>query len=391
MSYRWPDLLTKYLKGEITETELKEFYRQAALSKAKQAQWEDFATKKGIISQLKELEGIDPAQHYESFKKRLEAIRQQRQAHVARTRVMVAAMFILAFSTIVFYKFAPQLSSVPAGKPPLSMHRLEPGKEPVFLLHNGSVIKLDSVPDGEFIAPGMPFRKKGSTLVYAQTEREDQAQTQGTNILSVPPGRRYQITLADGSVIVLNAASQLHFPVHFSSNERWVAMEGEAWFEVNANPAKPFFVNVNNQFVTKVTGTSFNIKAYQKDDINTTLIKGHLTVTHINNSVSRSLQAGQQASFKNGILATHATPKMDPVIAWKNNKFIFENSSIDEMMQEIGRWYGVKIKYKGRMPCTKFQVKLSRMKPLSEIINLISMLNEINIVVSNDTLIISPQ
>lgn len=387
MRYRWSDLLKKYLENKITETERNELYRQATSSKAKQAQVDGFVTKKGIISQIRDLAEIDPAQHYESFKKQLKLIRQRQ---VYRSRTIAVAGLVPILSIFISLWLIRQPHSIASHQPSFSMKNFSVKKEPIFILSNGSTIKLDSVPDGAFIAPGIPFKKKESTLVYVQIEPEDQAQTQGINILSVPPGRRYQITLADGSVIMLNASSQLHFPVNFSTNARWVAMEGEAWFEVNANPAKPFFVNVRNQLITKVTGTSFNIKAYENDYINTTLIKGHLAITNISSKQSDLLHAGQQASFRNGSFVKYDSLKMDQVIAWKKDEFIFNNNSIEEVMKEIGRWYNVKIKYKGDKPAKTITGVLPRSEPLSATINIISAYYKTHIDKNNDTLIVSP-
>jgi transmembrane sensor len=47
-------------------------------------------------------------------------------------------------------------------------------------------------------------------------------------------------------------------------NTREIFLSGEAFFEVTKNPKKPFLVFANG-LVTKVLGTSFSVRAYDKD------------------------------------------------------------------------------------------------------------------------------
>src|SRR5687768_14876014 len=139
MNYRWPDLLIKYLEGKITDTEKEELNRQAALSKAKQEQLEHFATREGIISQLQDLDKIDPARQWERFKKQLDAARQRK---VVRFRMIAAAAAIIAVvvSTYVFYTLNLHELSITSRRPPFSIRDLAAETEPVLILGNGTVI-----------------------------------------------------------------------------------------------------------------------------------------------------------------------------------------------------------------------------------------------------------
>ncbi|HYG40343.1 MAG TPA: FecR domain-containing protein [Cytophagales bacterium] len=72
-------------------------------------------------------------------------------------------------------------------------------------------------------------------------------------------------TLPDGSVVTLNKNSLLSFPEKFTGNTREVKLEqGEAFFNVMPDKSKPFVVNTNNVTVN-VVGTSFNVKATNKE------------------------------------------------------------------------------------------------------------------------------
>lgn len=220
---------------------------------------------------------------------------------------------------------------------------------------------------------------------------KDQAQVaRDTNILSVPPGRRYQIILTDGSAIMLSASSYLRFPVNFNTNERCVFMEGQAFFNVNASLTKPFIVNVKNKVSAKAFGTAFNIRAYNDTGhIKTTLLEGHLEIKSYSDKKQRSLRAGQQVGYKNGKFVTYNNLNILQAIAWKEDKFNFDSTSVYEVFEEIGHWYNIKIKLNSKIPNIPFTAQLPRSMPLKEMIQIMSrMSDEIHVHLKSDTLII---
>ncbi len=72
-------------------------------------------------------------------------------------------------------------------------------------------------------------------------------------------GTPLKIKMEDGSFITLQPGSVIHYPSHFLPGKREIFLEGEAFFEVSKNASRPFFV-YNKNLVTRVLGTSFNIK-----------------------------------------------------------------------------------------------------------------------------------
>jgi transmembrane sensor len=385
---KWSELLEKYRERNITSAEEKELFQQAASSNAKQAQFKQFASPEEIVKQLQNLNKIDLTREYESFKKQLVVIRQPDVYHF---RIMVAALLVYIALAIAFYTFNRPQPSSGQGKQPLAIHDWGPEAEPELILQNGIVIKLDSIHDGVPIAFGFPFKKNGSALVYVPVDSDDQVQEQSINILSVPPRRQYQIMLADGSEINLNGSSKLYFPINFSKDERWVAMEGEAFFHVNANKAKPFFVRLKDSVTVTVLGTSFNIDAHNKSGyIKTTLLEGSLKITSNRSGESKLLHPGQQAQFANGRFVMNNSLKVDQVTAWKKGIFYFDNNSIQEIMEEIGKWYNVKVIYTGILPENKFVGRMNRSLSLRECIRTLSKAIAMQIEIKDDTIIVSP-
>ena len=84
--------------------------------------------------------------------------------------------------------------------------------------------------------------------------------------ISVNHGEHKQVTLPDGTVVHLNAGTVMRYPTEFTSDIRLVEMEGEAFFNVMRDEGKPFIVRTRQADV-KVLGTSFNVKAYQEDEL----------------------------------------------------------------------------------------------------------------------------
>ena len=98
------------------------------------------------------------------------------------------------------------------------------------------------------------------------------------NTIDIPIGGEYQLVLADGTKVWLNADSKLRFPVSFTAERREVYLEGEAYFEVAKDSAREFWVHAGAMDV-KVLGTSFNVKAYERlETVATTLVEGSVEV-----------------------------------------------------------------------------------------------------------------
>lgn len=94
-----------------------------------------------------------------------------------------------------------------------------------------------------------------------------------------------KVILPDGSIVWLKAYSKLSYPENFSGDIREVELEGEALFEVEQNPNRPFVISCGN-LKTTVLGTSFNIKGNQ-DDIEVNVLTGKvaLSVDRVNQNV----------------------------------------------------------------------------------------------------------
>jgi ferric-dicitrate binding protein FerR (iron transport regulator) len=162
--------------------------------------------------------------------------------------------------------------------------------------------------------------------------------------VSVPRGEKQQVIFQDGTRVWLNSDTKLKYPIEFSGNQREVKLEGEAYFQVKKNSKKPFFVRMNNLSV-KVTGTSFNIKAYQDEKVITTTLdegKVSLLIQQKNEPVEYTLQPGQEAFYSK---TTSAVDIVKSAIgqnsSWKEKRITFKDTPLLEVIKVLERWYNV--------------------------------------------------
>ena len=242
-----------------------------------------------------------------------------------------------------------------------------PGRDNAILtLSDGTTIVLDSAANGTLAKEGaMQIAKQNGQISYTGTAK---AAVPVYNTISTARGNQYQVVLADGSNVWLNAASSIRFPAAFSGSERRVQITGEAYFEVAHNAAAPFKVDVNGMEIT-VLGTHFNVNAYSDEaSVKTTLLEGAVKLAK--GTAAGVLKPGQQAALGNdGKFAIRSDVDLDETVAWKNGVFIFNRRSLQNIMRQISRWYDVEVVYEGN-PGGTFSGVVSRQENISQVLKI---------------------
>jgi transmembrane sensor len=163
-------------------------------------------------------------------------------------------------------------------------------------------------------------------------------------------GQKYTLVLSDGTLVRLNAESSLTYPQPFAKDSREVVLIGEAFFEVTKNKAKPFIIKSGN-LTTTVVGTSFNVKAFPKEEMKVTVVTGQVNVASSQNKKSTlnskvTLVPNEQATFDE---ATGRIEKkkvdVHTSIAWKEGIIQFDQVELQEAATLLERWYGVTITF----------------------------------------------
>lgn len=242
------------------------------------------------------------------------------------------------------------------------------GNRAVLTLANGRVIDLNEGQVG--IMMGDEIRYFDGTGVLgepASPETEEQIHS-----LATPKGGTYQITLSDGTKVWLNAASTLKYPSRFDGKERVVELSGEAYFSVAKDKKRPFRV-VNSGQEIKVLGTEFNVSVYDDEpEAKTTLVEGSVSIVSVADRLSpQTLRPGEQATLR-GTAITVQGVDVAAYTAWKDGRFYFRNTSFEEMMVQISRWYDVKVVYRREVPKETFSGNMSRNLSLMTVLELLN-------------------
>jgi transmembrane sensor len=211
---------------------------------------------------------------------------------------------------------------------------IAPGKAGATLtLSNGKKISLSTAPSGE-------LKSADGQLIY-QANRSGKPRDM-KNTLSTANAETYQLHLPDGSLVWLNAGSEITYATDLGrGKERRVSFKGEAYFKIAKDKSHPFIVETAEQQL-KVLGTEFNVNSYPEEPfVRTTLVEGSV---RINDLVV--LKPSQQARHSLNQIEV-AIVKTENFTDWKDGILNFENERLQSVMRKIARWYDVDVQYEG--------------------------------------------
>ncbi len=236
-------------------------------------------------------------------------------------------------------------------------------KESVYQQLAGQLVEIPSSGHGPVLitstGENVNLKKSNSSVDYTQSgtivvnnDSVIQAKTstsEGMNQLVIPYGNQSKITLADNTVVWLNAGSRLIYPNDFKGNTREVLLFGEAFFEVTKNEQQPFVVKTTDLQV-KVLGTKFNISAYAEDKIiQTVLAEGSVAIRRNDaNFLERDLvlKPNQMASFNRN---SEETKIYDVDAAyytlWTKGLLSFNEVDFNRILKKVERFYNVTISF----------------------------------------------
>ncbi len=379
----------------MNETEilaLLQKYQEGTLSDVDTDKLEAWYLHKASNSNL-QLSELELEKSYEYLKSKLPL---HQEAKVIRIwpRVAVAASIALLLGTGLFYFTKPKEQPIQVAEKPLEI--APGGNRGVLTLSNGKQIVLADISAKDTIAKEgkqaevtIKMSANGViTYVINPNAEAPKVATNSFNTLSTPTGGQYNIVLADGTKVFLNAVSSIKYPTQFNGNQRVVELEGEAYFEVAKDRSKPFIVKSGNQAI-EVLGTHFNVHAYDNEAVvKTTLLEGSVAVTHKNQKAI--LKPGQQSNVSDNFNKI-AIREVDTeaAIAWKNGRFKFDNADLKTVMRQLERWYGIKVEYRGDVSQVTFNGGTFRNKNLSEVLKVLELSN-IKFKVEGKTIIVDP-
>lgn len=337
-----------------------------------------------LRARMQRMEEINILPPLEDMYRRIAAEKRvKRQVKIQRLTA-IAAMLVIVIGCLCLFRKDPG-----AGKPVETM--ISAGVPRAILrLDNGAMIDLDTLTSS---------LKQGEVVLAKTNQRKlayDAGETTPTggngklvyNEIEIPRGGEFDIVLADGTVVWLNADSKFRFPVTFSGKERRVYLEGEAYFQVKKNPGLPFRVETRNQ-VVEVLGTEFNVSGYREDEnVYTTLVTGKVKVATADRDMT--LSPGEQCVWdtdNNRMMKQQVD--VEKIVSWKKGKFILEEQTLEQIMQKFIRWYDVAVFYQNpELKHKVFRGSVPRYTELQQVLDILSKTGEVHFNIQNRTVVV---
>ncbi|PUV25239.1 FecR family protein [Sphingobacterium athyrii] len=375
---RVAQLMERYLSGTISAKELLEL-QQFQKSYPRIKIW--LENKEIKQEEIRELLNAymrnDIQRKWESTLVKARSYRQQQK----KRRWLVAASVVAAICLGVWA--VPYFSG--AEKAPIVAQKnknVVPGKQQAVLtLSNGETIHLGGNDSTTIHEGGNLMKIADNQLDYAATDKDEMH----IHKLNVPVGGTYRIQLNDGTVVWLNADSEIEYPSVFTGSERRVAIKGEAFFDVAKDPSRPFRVEVGESTVEAV-GTAFNINTHLKQgQIKTILTEGKIKVSVADKSV---LIDKGNATLINNSQITVAKADPEEALAWKEGYFYFGGKDLRSIMNEITRWYDIDVEYKHAVSDEKYQGGIKRTESIQAVCAVLEGVTGLDIQINNRTLVI---
>ena len=158
-------------------------------------------------------------------------------------------------------------------------------------------------------------------------------------------GERRTMTLADGTNVELDAESRIR--VQFSAHERRVTLlEGQAYFRVAKNAARPFLV-VSGATRIRDVGTQFDVNRTSSRTI-VTVVEGRVSVSYPYRALAEpavgppAMHAIEIGAGEEVVVAPHLIPRPEPAdlstaVAWTRNELIFDSTPLPQVAMEFNR------------------------------------------------------
>ena len=374
-----PSLLSKVLLGTLSEEEAHVLRQWREESSENERLYESVMNAEYMVQKSREVANVDIVNGYMNVVQK-----RKRNARVRRIHriVSIAAGVVLPLLAVVLWYGTRQKSDVP--EQVASVIRHGEVKAELVLADGTTRILSSGVTDSLFVQQGASIVVQDQGVSY---QGDSSVVEERYNTLRVPRGGEYSITLSDGTIVYLNAESELRYPVKFVGEDRRVYLFGEAYFDVVHDKAHPFVVDVKNSTV-RVLGTSFDVRAYaDEDEVLTTLVQGSVRFSAGKESVI--LEPGEQVVLdKSGRLETR---EVDTYLytAWKDGVFAFKRQRLEEIMKVVARWYDVNVFWENvSQKEVTFTGKMKRYDDFSKVVEMLEMTGNTEFMIKENNIFI---
>lgn len=324
--------------------------------------------------------------------------------HPLRYAAAIALLMMLSFGAyMVFSKSEPAKELNNSNVVATVQHDIAPPTDKAVLTtSDGKKYVVDDL-NAEVLSKEAGFeitKTADGKLVYKDLGNNSDAVKYNT--LFVPRGGKpFKLVLIDGSMVTVNAASSVTYPLSIRGNERKLSLTGEAFFDVekvylaDGKTRMPFVVDLISEAGTskgqiEVLGTHFNVNSYD-DEVKTkvTLVEGSVAVRSSLSAQPKLLKPNQQAVLQNNKIVVEQVTDMEKILAWKNNKFIFrKEEDIQSVMREVSRWYDANIEFKDNITEHYVATGISRDVPVTKLLEIFETMGGIKFEINDKTILI---
>ncbi|GAB4051205.1 FecR family protein [Spirosoma litoris] len=190
-------------------------------------------------------------------------------------------------------------------------------------------------------------------LAVASKQEVQPTGDMGWKLVKNETGQPLVVLLPDNSSVVLSSGSQLRFHKQSAPKLREVYLQGEGFFEVSKNPAKPFIVYTAN-LTMKVLGTSFQVRSFDNEAAAYVNVKtGKVSVTPVDSPdkpILLTMNEQLRLETKTDKLVKHSVvPSKENLSAIVNQPFTFEFTPVPEVFAQLESSYNMPIRYDRRL------------------------------------------
>ncbi|MCW8311220.1 FecR domain-containing protein [Sphingobacterium sp. InxBP1] len=294
----------------------------------------------------------------------------------------IAAAFVLVFICLWLWKaYFPTSNYLVPDKVYGQKNDILPGENGAILRisGHGNINLLNNRVDQQLI---QGIELKDGKLVYTDLGNKE---SNPIHSLIVPKRSTIALTLSDGTRVWVNSESELTYKAGFDKNERKVKLKGEAYFEVAKDADRPFIVEANDLRIQAI-GTAFDINSYTSN-ASVSLTEGRVKVHGYQKEIV--IDAGNVAKMLNDQLVSYPLKDAEEATAWKDGYFYFKNKNMQQILDELSRWYGVKIETKIMLDKQRYEGGIKKDVTLAEVCNLLKDLTGYQFCIDRDKLTVS--
>ena len=363
-------LILGHWAGKLSEPEKKELDNWLEQSEKHRVYFQKWCNDERQDELLSKIGCYDPGEGWQ------QVVRKRNMRRNRRWWLVAAASVAILFGGLAVYRYSKIPVSLPLASEETSLY---PGKRMARLITpSGEAVLLDTLRQTD--TQQMKLHNDQGRVVIQAACGDANGDQPVYHCLEVPRGGEFSFLLPDSTTVFLNAESRLRFPDRFvPGSERIVYLSGEAYFDVKRDPRSPFLVCLEHSAV-KVTGTSFNVKAYP-DDTNeaTTLISGTVSMGIGTTEQWIVLKPGEQGYYD----ATRKTLLQQTVdvnyyTAWKDGVFAFYRQPLEEVMKTLGCWYLFDTHYQNEaLKSILYTGKINRHASIREVLHTFELMDEL--------------